>query len=86
MQLHAGTTESWLAPPPPPPPPPPKKDMYCWVDKILCCHLLDGKTSSERSSFQLFFFYKIELGIFVVVVVVVVVVLVNARVGRVKTI
>ena len=41
---------------------------------------------SERSSFQLFFFYKIELGIFVVVVVVVVVVLVNARVGRVKTI
>ena len=42
---------------------------------------------SERSSFQLFFFYKIELGIFVVVVVVVVVVvLVNARVGRVKKI
>ena len=80
-QLRAG-----LPPPPPPPPPPPKKGPVLLGRQNPVLSPSGRQNISERSSFQLFFFYKIELGIFVVVVVVVVVVLVNARVGRVKTI
>ena len=80
-QLRAGL------PPPPPPPPPPKKGHVLLGRQNPVLSPSGRQNISERSSFQLFFFYKIELGIFVVVVVVVVVVvLVNARVGRVKTI
>ena len=79
-QLRAGL-------PPPPPPPPPKKGHVLLGRQNPVLSPSGRQNISERSSFQLFFFYKIELGIFVVVVVVVVVVvLVNARVGRVKTI
>ena len=77
-QLRAGL-------PPPPPPPPPKKGHVLLGRQNPVLSPSGRQNISERSSFQLFFFYKIELGIFVVVVVVVVV-LVNARVGRVKTI
>ena len=79
-QLRAGL------PPPPPPPPSPKKGHVLLGRQNPVLSPSGRQNISERSSFQLFFFYKIELGIFVVVVVVVVVVLVNARVGRVKTI
>ena len=81
-QLRAGLL-------PPPPPPPPKKGHVLLGRQNPVLSPSGRQNISERSSFQLFFFYKIELGIFVVVfvvVVVVVVVLVNARVGRVKTI
>ena len=80
-QLRAGL------PPPPPLPPPPKKGHVLLGRQNPVLSPSGRQNISERSSFQLFFFHKIELGIFVVVVVVVVVVvLVNARVGRVKTI
>ena len=79
-QLRAGL------PPPPPPPPPPKKGHVLLGRQNPVLSPSGRQNISEGSSFQLFFFYEIELGIFVVVVVVVVVVLVNARVGRVKTI
>ena len=67
------------------PPPPPQKGHVLLGRQNPVLSPSGRQNISERSSFQLFFFYKIELGIFVVVVVVVVV-LVNARVGRVKTI
>lgn len=76
-QLRAGL-------PPPPFPPPQKKGHVLLGRQNPVLSPSRQQNISERSSFQLFFFYKIELGIFVVVVVVVV--LVNARVGRVKTI
>ena len=76
-QLRAGL-------PPPPPPPPPQKGHVLLGRQNPVLSPSGRQNISERSSFQLFFSYKIELGIFVVVVVVVV--LVNARVGRVKTI
>ena len=75
-QLRAGL--------PPTPPPPKKKGHVLLGRQNPVLSPSRRQNISERSSFQLFFFYKIELGIFVVVVVVVV--LVNARVGRVKTI
>ena len=76
-QLRAGL-------PPPPPPLPPSKKGHVLLGRQNPVLSPSGRQNiSERSSFQLFFVYKIELGIFVVVVVVV---LVNARVGRVKTI